>query len=54
MKLSRRGQARVKVVDRAIFATLKPLKLQAPRNLKSPFSNTRAIVSKLYSRPSLP
>jgi hypothetical protein len=50
MKSSHHRRVHVKAVECAIFATPNPLKLQAPRNIKSPFSNTRAIISKLYRR----
>ena len=45
---------RAEVVERAIFATRNSLKSHVGRNLKSPFSNTRAITPKLcpHSRPT--
>jgi len=42
MRFKDHREIHAKVVERAISATLKPLKLHVARNLKSPFSNTRA------------
>ena len=38
----------VEVAARDIFATRNPLKSQPRQNLKSPFSNIRAVISKLW------
>src|SRR5215471_9911217 len=43
----RRSAHHVEVVECAIFATPNSLKSQAARNIKSPFSNIRAVTSKL-------
>jgi hypothetical protein len=45
---------RARVVECAIFATRNSLKSKAAQNMKSPFSNIRAIISKLHwrSRPT--
>jgi hypothetical protein len=41
---------RARVVECAIFATRNSLKSKAAQNMKSPFSNIRAIISKLHWR----
>jgi hypothetical protein len=46
----RRERHRARVVECAIFATPNSLKSQVARNLKSPFSNIRAVTLKLCSR----
>ena len=48
------GAHNLRVVVRDIFATPNCLKSHAARKLKSPFSNIRAVTSKLrsYSRPT--
>jgi hypothetical protein len=47
MRFKDHRELHARVVERAISATPKPLKLHVARNIKSPFSNTRAIASKL-------
>jgi hypothetical protein len=50
----RSGAHNLRVVTRDIFATPNSLKSHAARKLKSPFSNIRAVTSKLcsYWRPT--
>jgi hypothetical protein len=45
---------RARVAKRAIFATRKSLNSQVVRNIKSPFSNPRAITAKLCGHSHLP
>ncbi len=50
MRFKISGEAhRVPVVECAIFATLNFLKSQLAQNIKSPFSNIRAVTSELYA-----
>ena len=46
----RRDAHHVEVVECAIFATRNSLKSQGALNLKSPFSNIRAVTSKLCTQ----
>jgi hypothetical protein len=48
----RRNAGHVEVVECALFATPNSLKSLAGQNLKSPWSNTRAVTSKLCPHPS--
>ena len=49
---ARREAHHAEVAECALFATLNSLKLQMGQNVKSPFSNIRAVTFKLCSNPS--